>query len=175
MTALEWVHDNAATYGGDANRLAIGGDSAGGNLTAAVSAAVEERELIKAILLIYPALDFADMKPDMIEFPGESDMVEMMAGSYIGHDRQNLERDPRVSPIHAAERLHPAHIVCGTADTLIDGCRKLASRLAAADIPHEVVFYDDMPHGFTQMEDMFPEARRSIDGMVDFLRRTLSD
>ena len=69
--------------------------------------------------------------------------------------------------------MHPAHIVCGTADTLIDGCRELGARLGRAQIPHEMVFYDAMPHGFVQMEEMFPEARRSIDGMIRFLQREL--
>ena len=173
VTALEWVHGNAPSYGGDAARLAVGGDSAGGNLTAALSASLEARDLIKAILLIYPALDFADMKADLLDVSGESDLADMMAAAYIGHDRDNLERDPRVSPIHAAERLHPAYVVCGTADPLIDGCRELVSRLEAADILHEMVVYDDMPHGFVQMEEMFPQARQSIDGMLEFLRRTL--
>ena len=56
---------------------------------------------------------------------------------------------------------------------MIDGCRELVSRLEAADILHEMVVYDEMPHGFVQMEEMFPQARQSIDGMLEFLRRTL--
>ena len=92
-----------------------------------------------------------------------------MVDAYIGHDRDWLTRDPRVSPIHVADKLPPAHVMCGTADTLIEDAKALAPRLEAAGIEFETAFYDDMPHGFVQIEEMFPQARQSIERMVAFL------
>ncbi len=173
VTALNWVLEHAAEYGGDTNRLAMGGDSAGGNLTAAVAAA-DAGNTIKSVLLIYPAMDFANMSDDMAAIPGlETSIVDMMVGSYIGHDYDNLVKDPRVSPIHVAEQLPPAHIACGTADDLMADCMALAEKLAAAGIEHETAYYDLMPHGFAQMEEMFDEARASINRMIAFLNRTV--
>ena len=177
VRALRWVCDNAHTYRGDVARMAVGGDSAGGNLTAALAGHLSDTEaaLIKSILLIYPALDFSSMNSEQGVIPGsDSNLVDMMVGSYIGHDPDILVKDSRVSPIHVAGKLPQAHILCGTADELIDDCKKLDQLLEAAGVPHETAFYDDMPHGFTQMEEFFPEARESIDRMITFLDRTLS-
>jgi acetyl esterase len=171
VAAIRWAVVHAAEYRGDAARLAVGGDSAGGNLAAAAAAALTDAKDvdIKALLLIYAALDFANMDANDSLFPGGADLMEMMVGSYIGHDRGNLLRDWRVSPIHAAEKLPPTHLLCGTMDPLIDDAHALAARLAAAAIDHEVAIYDDMPHGFVQMEEAFPEARVAISRMVSFL------
>ena len=171
VAAIRWAAEHAADYGGDASRLAVGGDSAGGNLTAAAAVALaNDADVdIKAVLLIYAALDFANMDAGVSVVPGADELMEMMVGSYIGHDRDNLTRDWRVSPILAAEKLPPALVLCGTMDPLIDDAHAVAARLAAAGIDHEVAIYDEMPHGFVQMEEMFPEARLAIDRMVNFL------
>jgi acetyl esterase len=171
VAAIRWAAAHAADYGGDPDRLAVGGDSAGGNLTAAAAAALaDDPDVdIKAVLLIYAALDFAGIDGTASIIPGGDELIEMMVGSYIGHDRDNLVGDWRVSPIHAAEKLPPAHVLCGTMDPLIDDARAVAARLAAAGIDHEVAIYEDMPHGFVQMEELFPDARLAIDRMVNFL------
>jgi acetyl esterase len=170
VAAIRWAAAHAADYGGDASRLAVGGDSAGGNLAAAAASALaDDADVdIKAVLLIYAALDFAGMD-DVSMVPGAAELMEMMVGSYIGHDRDRLIKDWRVSPIHAAAKLPPAHVLCGTMDPLVDDAHAVAKRLAAAGIDHEVAIYDDMPHGFVQMEEMFPDARLAIDRMVNFL------
>jgi acetyl esterase/lipase len=93
----------------------------------------------------------------------------MMVGSYLPKNRAELIRDWRVSPIHAAERLPPCHVLCGTADGLIADAKALDARLTRAGIEHELAIYPDMPHGFVQMEEMFPQARESIRRMIAFL------
>lgn len=172
VAAIRWVANNISAYGGDPARLAVGGDSAGGNLTAAAVAALADdaKVKIKAALLIYAALDFANMNAEGAVLPNGANLMEMMVGSYIGHDRERLIKDWRVSPIHVAERLPPTHVMCGTADSLMLDAKTMVQRLGAAGIAHEFVAYDNMPHGFAQMEEMFPDARRSIDNMVKFLR-----
>jgi len=132
VAAVRWAAAHAADYAGDANRLAVGGDSAGGNLTAAAAAALAEDPVvdIKAVLLNYAALDFAHMDDNVPMMPGGDELTDMMMGSYIGHDRENLIRDWRVSPIHVAEKLPPTHVLCGTMDPLIDDARALAGSVA---------------------------------------------
>ena len=174
-TALDWVLENAGEYGGDVSRLALGGDSAGGNLTAAVASQAENRDAIKAALLIYPALDFANMVSPDAEVPNSDfDFVGAMVGSYLGPDQDNLIKDPRVSPIHAAANLPEVLITCGTADGLMADCQALEAVLTECGKSFETDYYQDMPHGFCQLEDFFPQAMESIETMAAFLDRKLS-
>ena len=175
--AIAWAARVAGQYGGDPRRLAVGGDSAGGNLTAAAVAALADQAgapKVSAVLLIYGAFDFARMS--LGDTPGISAedaqrMMEVMLGGYLGsEDRAAKVMDPRVSPIHAAARLPPAHIVCGTADSLIEHAAAMADAMAAAGIAFERRDVADMPHGFMQMESL-PPTLDSIASMLAFLRK----
>jgi len=179
VAAIRWAAEVAGEYGGDASRLAVGGDSAGGNLTAAAVAHLADDPRapeVKAVLLIYAALDFANMSAEVegIDADAAAAMMELMVGSYLGQeDRAEKIADPRVSPIHVAEKLPPAHIVCGTADGLLKDAAQMADKLDAAGIRYERRDVPDMPHGFVQFE-MLPQAREAIDAMLDFLGRELA-
>jgi len=179
VTAVRWAAREAARFGGDGTRLAIGGDSAGGNLAAAVAAALASdasAPRLRAALLIYGVFDFAALggESSAAVLPGASAdvaarMTELMAGSYAGSsERASWARDPRVSPLHAAAKLPPCHIVCGTADPLIAQARTLREALARAGVAHEYVEDEGMPHGYVQME-MLPPARPALERMVKFL------
>lgn len=182
--AVRWAAREAARWGGDASRLAIGGDSAGGNLSAAVAAALRDdpdAPHISAALLIYGVFDFAAMDGalDPMVAAGEGlaeageKLVELMVGSYLGSDRSaDLLADPRVSPIHAASKLPPSHVMVGSADGLVAQAAALVEALEREGVEHEYVVYEGMPHGFAQME-FFPPARESIDRMVEFLGKHL--
>ena len=101
------------------------------------------------------------------------DLVEMMVGAYLGGTRSDaLLRDPRVSPIHAAAKLPPCHVVVGSADPLATQSEALVKALAQAGVPHEHFVDADMPHGYAQME-FLPGARPALDRMLAFLRRTV--
>lgn len=182
VAAIRFAVKTAAQYGGDASRLAVGGDSAGGNLSAACAAALANDPDVKisAALLIYGVFDFARLgetggiasgvgatTPEMVA--AGANFVELMVGAYLGSDRSEKRlRDPRISPIHAAAKLPPTHIVCGAADPLAAQTETLAALLADAGTLHEKFIVDAMPHGYVQME-FFPQARVSIDRMVAFL------
>jgi len=184
VAAIRWAGQVAAEYGGDAARLAVGGDSAGGNLSAAAAVALADDPSveIRAALLIYGVFDFAKLGDDEAiskladqpELAAAGDqMIELMAGSYLGADRAAaLLADPRVSPIHAASELPPSHVVCGTGDPLIAQARDLEAALREAGVEHEYVEIENMPHGFAQME-FFPQAQQAIDAMTSFLKKQL--
>ena len=171
LEAIRWAVSNSSEYRGDANKLSVGGDSAGGNLTAACAATLSgDSEIdIKKILLIYGVFDFATMT-ESVEMQEADLMVEMMVGSYLGTNRDgSILSDSRISPIHVAEKLPPAHILCGTLDGLITGSKLLAEKLNARGLKNEEFYYENMPHGFLHFEEFFPEARQAIDKMVEFL------
>ena len=172
--SVRWVVANAEKYKGDSNRLSVGGDSAGGNLTAACAASLaDDSEVdIKKILLIYGVFDFLSMgeTSDVLVDTDADLMTEMMIGSYLGVERDEaVLSDPRVSPIHVSDKLPPAHILCGTLDGLMAGSKILAEKLNSQGIENEEFYYENMPHGFLHFEDFFPESRQAIDRMVAFL------
>jgi acetyl esterase len=180
VAAVRWAAREAVRFGGDPARLAIGGDSAGGNLSAATAISLARERSgprIGAALLLYGVFDFATIREglDADERLAEvgRGMLDLMVHSYLGADGDPaLLRDPRVSPLHAAEHLPPSFVVVGGADPLAAQARRLAEALEQAGVPHEHVLVDGMPHGFAQME-FFPQARQTIDRMVEFLRKHL--
>ena len=187
LYAVQWAAEQAGRYGGDAGRLAVGGDSAGGNLAAAVAAALPEvagAPRVGAVLLLYGVFDFDNIGvgPPLPPPPGMSaaemevagqKLLALMVESYLGpQPSQALLRDPRVSPLHVASKLPPAYVLAGSLDGLAAQAEALAKELARAGITHEHVVVDGMPHGFAQME-FFPQARQSIDRMAAFLATTL--
>ena len=120
VTAIRWAHAECGRWGGDPERLFVGGDSAGANLSAAAAAALaEDPARPKAALLIYGLFDFsafggggASELTAALPVPGGDGekLVELMVGSYLGPEpeRQAVMADPRVSPIYAADRLPPS-------------------------------------------------------------------
>jgi acetyl esterase len=172
--AVKWAGENAKRWNGDASRLAVGGDSAGGNLTAATLTSLAAEKYAgsakpKAALLIYGLFDFpAQIKRDAnVTFDG-------MIKAYAGAGYPAILEDPRVSPLRAvkAGAMPPSFIICGTADTLLPETRSMAEALKRADIRHEVAIFEDMPHGFLQM-DVLSGCKQGLDKMFDFLRRTI--
>jgi acetyl esterase len=175
LEAVRWASRVAQRYGGDASRLAVGGDSAGGNLSAAVACALADdasAPTIRACLLIYGVFDFARMSqgdPSDPMYEVGRELTEIMVGSYLGRERPpRLLADPRVSPLHVAEKLPPSHVVVGSLDPLAGDAQALVGALQRAGVPHEHIVVEGMPHGFAQME-FLPQARESIDRMVKFL------
>jgi acetyl esterase len=171
--AVKWAGDNAKRWNGDASRLAVGGDSAGGNLTAATvtSLAAENYAGVKpkAALLIYGLFDF----PAAIK-RGSDGLFDSMIRAYAGVGYPAILEDPRVSPLRAVKpgAMPPSFVICGAADTLLPETNAIADALKRADIQHEVAIFEDMPHGFLQM-DVLSGCKQGLDTMFDFLRRTI--
>ena len=170
---IKWAVDNARRWNGDAGRLAVGGDSAGGNLTAASLLALSAERYAgpkpRAALLLYGLFDFATA--------GAHDPIgamEMLARAYLNGQFPEAFADPRVSPIKGikAGAMPPSFIICGTADPLLVQSRAFAEALDRADIRNELHAIDSMPHAFMQM-DFLPGCAEGHRLMFDFLKRTL--
>jgi acetyl esterase len=173
--AVKWAGGNARRWNGDALRLAVGGDSAGGNLTAATVTSLAAQNYSgakpRAAMLIYGVFDF----PAVIKRSAVKNAIEGMAKAYVGTaGYPAILDDPRISPIHAVKpgAFPPTIVVCGTADELLPESQTMADALKRADIRHELHIYDEMPHGFVQM-DVLSACREAQSRMFEFLRRSL--
>jgi acetyl esterase/lipase len=168
--ATQWAAGNLGKLGGDPGRLGVGGDSAGGNLAAAVALACRERgPQLAAQLLIYPATDLVGCygsEPDNAKYPSRAEnasgyflTLEAMcffARSYVPRDAT----DPRASPMRAAtfEGLPPAVICTAEFDPLRDEGEAYAMSLLRAGV--RVCYFREpgMIHGYFGMGAASPAA-----------------
>jgi acetyl esterase len=155
VAAYRWVVDNAALLGASTARLAVGGDSAGGNLAAGVALAAAAEGLPLAFqLLVYPATDLTDSQTDSYrEFGGggfylTKAMMDLGADSYLPDHAQRS--DPRVSVLLAdvPDGVAPAYVCTAGFDPLRDEGGAYAAKLSAAGVKVELERFDGQIHGF---------------------------
>jgi acetyl esterase len=138
----------------DPRRVAVAGDSAGGNLSAVVCLLARDRggPRIAAQALIYPALDATLSSPSITRLATapmlDRDDIHAFRAHYLGPDGDPT--DPLVSPLLAASLrgLPPALVQTAEHDPLVDDGRRYADALAAAGVPVRYTRYEGMPHGF---------------------------
>jgi acetyl esterase len=163
LAATRWAADHLDELGGD-DRLAVAGDSAGGNLAAVV--AQELRDLVSAQLLIYPSTDVAGDYPSRAEngtgYFLETATMEWFFDSYAGGV---TDIDARLSPILAADLtgLPAAVVVTAQYDPLRDEGEAYAAALRAAGVHVESRRFDGMIHGFFDMGPISATAQAAID------------
>ncbi|HBZ72279.1 MAG TPA: hypothetical protein DEP35_22120 [Deltaproteobacteria bacterium] len=179
LFAVRWAARQAQRFDGDPARIAVAGDSAGANLAAAAAIALaEDRSVapLSAALLFYGVFDFPTLVQEREAASAaagafEREAVAMMLAAYLGEEpSEALLRDPRVSPLHGAEKLPPSCLVVGTGDPLLGQSNALAAVLAREGVPHEHIVCEGMPHGFLQME-VLPPAREALGRAIAFLKK----
>lgn len=176
-----WVVDHAEELGLDPGRVAIGGDSAGANLAAAVSQLARDRGQapIAFQLLIYPVVDhlasFPSVKENGEGFLLTAEAMAWFSGHYAGQADID-DRDPMMSPIYAADLagLPPALVITAEFDPLRDEGEAYAMRLRQAGVPVQTSRYDGMIHGFFTMTKITPRAREAVGEAVGALRMALA-
>jgi acetyl esterase len=168
--AFQWVRDHGASYGIDVDRLAVGGDSAGGNLAAVLARRTrDEGEVVLRLqLLVYPV---TDMRP-VVDWPSRvhnasgyvltTEMMDWFHGHYLGGEGGD---HPDATPLLAEDLagLAPAHVVLAEFDPLHDEGAAYAERLAAAGVPVDVRDYEGAIHIFFQLGPVTDLGRRAVD------------
>lgn len=177
--ATVWVADNGAELGIDGSRLAVGGDSAGGNLAAAVSqkARDENGPSLAMQLLVYPVTDH-DFATDSYSSNGENyllttDMMKWFWDHYLDSDTDSASG--YVSPLRADDlsNLPPATVITAEFDPLRDEGEAYASKLTAAGVDVNLTRFDGQIHGFFPMMLVFEQASNAIDMAATDLKKAL--
>jgi acetyl esterase len=177
LAAVRWVRAQAATLKLDASRLAVGGDSAGGNLAAVVCLALREAgEPQPAFqLLIYPATDMRAVAPSHTAnaqgYLLTRDSINYFRGHYIPEPAQWA--DWRASPLLATRHdgLAPALVLTAGFDPLRDEGRQYADALSAAGVKTQYVCFERQIHGFITMGRLIDEAHTAVDLCGSALQR----
>ena len=179
--ALDWVAAKAASFGGDASRLALSGDSAGGNLAAvaahrAVDAGGPE---LRCQALLYPVTDHGrsdhETRRTMGEiFPIPTPVMEWFHEHYFGHVEAVFA--PDASPLWREDMsgLPPTLVLTAGLDPLCSEGKAYADRLDAAGIKVHYTQYDRTIHGFMQMGRVIPCAQEAIDEVGAYLAKALA-
>jgi acetyl esterase len=167
VAAARWAAAHLGELGGD-DRLAVAGDSAGGNLAAVVAQQLHaDGTPVTAQFLIYPAVDSAGEYPSRVEnakgYFLEQPTMDWFYGHYAGG--WDDPADPRLSPLRAADLsgLAPALVVTAEFDPLRDEGEAYAEALRAAGVPVRQQRYDGLIHGFFDMGPISAAAQAAID------------
>jgi acetyl esterase len=166
--AALWASQNASALGGDPSRLAVGGDSAGGNLAAVVAYMAKRRGGPRLVhqLLIYPVTNYAFDTPSYTEnaegyLLTKQDMVWFW-GHYLRDEADG--ESPYASPLRAHDLagLPAATVITAEYDPLRDEAEEYALRLARAGVPTARLRYQGMIHGFTSLYHVISAGRHSL-------------
>lgn len=166
--ALVWTEANASDHQINPNRLAVAGDSAGGNLAAAVAlhAKAKGGPKLKYQMLFYPVTQARAETASMTDFATgyflEKSSMDWFFDQYLepGADLS----DPRLSPLSAKDvgGVAPAYVMVAGFDPLKDEGKQYAAKLKAAGVQVDFVEYESMIHGFLGMAGMIPLASQAI-------------
>ncbi len=180
LAATRWLQAQAESLGLDAQRFAVGGDSAGGNLAAVVALAwrdAGEPIPLKLQLLIYPATDMRAVAPSH----SHNGQGYLLTAETIAYFRSHYVdpadySDWRASPLLHGDlsRLPPALVITAGFDPLRDEGRQYADALSAAGSPAQYVCFERQIHGFITMGRVLAEANTAVGLCGVALRRALA-
>jgi acetyl esterase len=170
IAATRWCAEHGGEIGGDPARLAVGGDSAGGNLAAATAQAARDGggPTLAFQWLIYPAVDFtadnASLRDNADGYLLTKAAIDWTLAQYTAGPGE--AQDPRASPglERALAGLPPALVQTAEFDPLRDEGEAYGAALKAAGVPVEIIRYDGMVHGFMRMGALVDRAH---DGLAD--------
>ena len=183
LTALDWVRENAPSWNGDARCVALGGDSAGGNLAAVAAnrlAAHAGPSRLRALLLLYPATDhYSAEHPSWVENAnGYGLEAEGMRWFWDQYAPTMAPQEPGISPlrIEPVPPLPPTLVAVAEYDVLRDEGLAYARKLERAGVPVTLMHSPDMHHDFAASPATvcrFPQSVAALGEIAGWLRRTL--
>jgi acetyl esterase len=180
LAALRWLAAEGGSVGVDPTRLAIGGDSAGGNLAAAVAERYRQQggAPLRLQVLVYPAANLRD------DFPSKSENAAGFMLTSAGIDaikvvlaeRQPDLSDPWISPTFIPDKrgLPPALMILAGFDPIRDDGLAYAAQLREAGVPVDLLLYSGQFHGFINFNGVSRAARDALDRMSEALRLALN-
>jgi acetyl esterase len=178
FAATDWVANSGAEIGVDASRIAVVGDSAGGNLAAVVALMARDAggPNVAFQLLLYPDVDFRRSNRSIREFAGRygnisRDTQFWFMDLYLNDEREKT--DPHVSPLLSADlrNLAPALIITAEYDALRDEGEEYGALLRAAGVEAQVRRYDGMIHEFLRWP--FETSKTALADACQALRTAL--
>ena len=177
--ALRWIVDHADELGGDASRVAIGGDSAGGNMAAVTAIRARDEGLtLRHQLLVYPATDCTMTSTSYVDnaegYLLTADSMDWFIGHYLSGGAE--AKDPRVSPLYADDvrGVAPALVITAEFDPLRDEGEAYAEKLKEAGVDVAVQRFDGQIHGFFGLGSIIPAANDAVALAVDHLKTALN-
>jgi acetyl esterase len=179
LAATRWAALHAAELGADPARLAVAGDSAGGNLAAVTALRIRDEggPALCGQLLIYPVAGYhTPPTPSYLAnadgYLLTRDMMVWFWGHYLNHPGE--ADNPHAAPLAALDLagLPPALVITAEFDPLRDEGERYAERLRLAGVPAVFSRYGGMIHGFLLFADLFEESRRAMDEAATWLRQT---
>jgi acetyl esterase len=180
LAATRWVAAHAQEIGGDPVRVAVAGDSAGGNLSAVTTLRIRDEggPALRGQLLIYPAVGYhTPPTPSYIENAEGYGMTREAAvwffEQYLGDESQAA--NPHAAPLVTQDLrgLPPALVITAEYDVLRDEGESYAERLRAAGVPARLSRYDGVHHRFAEMIGILDQAAKARDEMCAWLRKVL--
>ena len=177
VAAVSWAGEQAQMLEIDRGRFAVGGDSAGGNLSAVMSHMARDGDLLPICfqMLLYPSVEMSMRHPsyrlDFSRLPLSLETVRYFHGHYLRDERD--QADWRASPLRAAtfRGLAPAFILTAGYDPLRDEGAEYARMLEENDVPTTFVHMSDQMHGFLTMGRIVPAADMGLELAATALRR----
>ncbi|WP_262152756.1 alpha/beta hydrolase [Chryseobacterium foetidum] len=166
FAAYEWVVKNAATIKGDAKKIAVVGESAGGNLAANVSIMARDKKIMIPLhqVLVYPIAQSHMNTASYTKYAAAKPLNKPMMEWFTKHYLNNMTeaKDPRISLVNAnLAGLPPTTIITAEIDPLHDDGTMLAEKLSAAGVKVNSKNYDGVTHEFYGMAIVVPQAKEA--------------
>ena len=177
--ATRWVAEQASSLKIDPSRIAVGGDSAGGNLAAVMALMARDAGFtaVKLQLLIYPVTELAERLPSRrangVGYLLTSRNMNWFVNHYVRHPDDHL--DWRASPLLArsVSGVAPALVLTAGFDPLVDEGKAYAERLIREGVKTEYTCYDGQVHGFITMSKVIPQASEAVSQCAQALKTAL--
>jgi len=185
LYAARWAAKNAERYGGRSDRLYIGGDSAGANLTAAAicalkgdGAKLDEGDLkdvsvdVAGALLFCGVFDFPLLFSEPRTNAGTGFIETTWNLAYLGPNFVSVHRDPLVSPAYSAvlADFPPVYINCGDHDALVPQSLRFAKCLMDAGVPTTLSIVENADHEFLLIPEFVSGATGEFEHIIEWLR-----
>ena len=175
--ALRWAHAHASSLGIDKLRIAVGGDSAGGNLAAAV--ALAEVLPLKFQMLIYPGVDMSMKSPSIDENAQAPILTKSVIAWFVNHylrssaDHTNVQASPMAATDDMLKCMPPALIITAQFDPLRDEGEAYGKRLVENGVNCTITRYNGAFHGFFNMITILDDAQSAHAQAATLLKKYL--